>query len=213
MSVENLLQGYQRFRTNRFEETREVYRKLNNVGQSPKVMIIACCDSRVDPATILDAGPGELFITRNVANLVPPYTPDNAHHGTSAALEFAVKHLKVEDIIIMGHAQCGGAKALLMHHQFGDRSEFIDQWMRIASSARDNVMLEHEAEAEEDLQQALEHEIIRLSLRNLMEFSWIREAVGAGRLTLHGWYFGIAKGLLYRLNPETNTFETVADKS
>ncbi len=210
MSVAQLLDGYQRFRKNRFEEAREIYYRLNKLGQSPKVMVIACCDSRVDPATIFDAGPGELFISRNVANLVPPYAPDGAHHGTSAALEFAVKHLKVEDIVVMGHAQCGGANALLMQHQFGKRTEFIDSWMQIASDARDKVVLD-QGDAE-DVQQAIEHEIVRLSLRNLMQFSWIREAVEAGQLHLHGWYFGIEKGVLYCLNPDTNEFEAVVDE-
>jgi len=208
MTIENLLEGYRRFHSTRFEEAREVYRKLDQRGQSPKVMIIACCDSRVEPATILDAGPGELFVARNVANLVPPCTPDGAHHGTSAALEFAVQHLKVSEIIVMGHAQCGGAKALLMDSESGTGDDFISSWMNIAREARENVYTK--CTSEEDVLLSLEHEIVRLSLKNMMTFPWIREKVEEGSLRLHGWYFGIARGILYTMDHSTGEFLPVS---
>lgn len=210
--IEELINGYYRFRASRFEEARRIYRKLGRQGQSPKVMVVACCDSRVDPAMITDTGPGELFITRNVANLVPPCTPDNHHHGTSAALEFGVTHLNVQHIIVMGHANCGGAKALLAEiDNTSPSTDFIDAWMTIADDAGKRIRDEFADATPETQLLALEHEIVRVSLHNLMTFGWIRERVEESTLHLHGWYFGIEKGILYTLDPATGDFIPVPE--
>lgn len=208
MSVERLLEGYWRFRKTRFVAAQEVYRKLGRQGQSPEVLFIACCDSRVDPGTIFDTGPGELFVIRNVANLVPPWAPDGRHHGTSAAIEFAVRNLKVREIVIMGHAQCGGAAALLndFHEQPG-ASDFIGSWISLAQEAKQRMLARQVSR--DDWQREMEYEIVRHSLRNLMGFSWVREKVEAGELRLHGWHFGITHGRLAILDPATDEFRVL----
>jgi carbonic anhydrase len=147
---------------------------------------------------IFDAAPGEMFIVRNVANLVPPYAPDAAYHGTSAALEFAVRALRVEHIVVLGHAQCGGVKALLEGAP-PTVSDFVGQWMQIAEPARQRVMACADVH---DRQRACEHEVVRLSLDNLQTFWWVREAMEARRLRLHGCYFGIRSGVLEMLGPD-----------
>lgn len=206
MRITRLLDGYRRFRDGHYSRARSLYQELEAQGQSPKVLFLACCDSRVDPAVITDAGPGELFVVRNVANLVPPCNPDGQYHGTSAALEFAIKSLGVEHIVVMGHAQCGGAKALLQQGQdTPGRDDFIGKWMHIASAARDRVYQRTDISGPGRLI-CLEQEIVRLSLRNLLTFEWIKTRVEAGTLHLHGWYFGIAKGRLYVLDPATDEF-------
>ncbi|MGQ0658615.1 MAG: carbonic anhydrase [Chromatiales bacterium] len=208
MSLEGLIAGYCRFRTTRFPSAQVLYRQLEARGQSPKTLLIACCDSRVDPATIFDAGPGELFVVRNVANLVPPSTPDGRHHGTSAALEFAVLHLQVECIVVMGHAQCGGAKALLEGvHEDPSRSDFIGSWMGLAAPARERVLSLPVAPA--DMQRRIEYEIVRESLTNLLSFQWLRQRVEKGSLALHGLHFGIATGELAMLDAKTGEFRPV----
>ncbi len=210
MRIQKLLDGYRRFHDSYYIQARSLYQELEEQGQAPKVLFLACCDSRVDPATITDASPGELFVVRNVANLVPPYSPDGQYHGTSAALEFAVRTLQVEHVVVMGHAQCGGAKALLEDTpQEPGQDDFIGKWMEIAREARSRIMRDRTI-PETDRLLALEHEIVRHSLRNLLSFDWIRSRVEAGRLQLHGWYFGIAEGRLYVLDPATDTFQTVA---
>ena len=208
MSIERLLEGYRRFRKTRFAATQEVYRKLGKQGQSPEILFIACCDSRVDPATIFDTGPGELFVVRNVANLVPPWAPDGSHHGTSAAIEFAVRHLKVRDIVVMGHAQCGGVAALLngFHEQPG-ASDFIGSWISLAESAKQRMLARPDSHG--DQQRELEYEIVRHSLGNLMGFSWVREKVEAGELRLHGWHFGITHGKLAILDRDRDEFRVL----
>lgn len=209
MSLHGLIAGYRRFRTTRFPSAQAVYQRLEAIGQSPKTLFIACCDSRVDPATIFDVGPGELFVVRNVANLVPINTPDGRHHGTSAALEFAVLHLQVECIVVMGHAQCGGAKALLEGiHEDASRSDFIGSWMGLAVRARERAMSLPIAPAE--LQRCIEYEIVRESLHNLTSFPWLRRRVEEGHLALHGMHFGIATGELTILDVGTGTFVPVS---
>jgi carbonic anhydrase len=192
--MEALLEGYRRFRSGRWQEERLRFEVLAALGQSPRTMIVTCADSRVDPQLIFDARPGELFVVRNVANLVPPYAPDAAYHGTSAALEFAVRVIGVSDLVVLGHAQCGGIKALLGGHS-PQAADFVAPWMQIAEPARQRVLgLDPEAR-----QEACELEGIRLSLANLAGFPWVKDAVDAGRLRLHGCYFGIATGMLRRL--------------
>lgn len=203
--MEHLIAGYRRFRAGAWQLERERFEELAAEGQRPRAMIVACSDSRADPATIFNARPGELFVVRNVANLVPPYVPDSAYHGTSAALEFGVRALGVEHLIVLGHAQCGGIQALLQGAT-AEATDFVRPWIAIAEPARRKVTAEA---PEAERQTACEHEAIRLSLANLMTFPWIREAVEAGRLKLHGCYFGIASGQLERMG-EDGEFRPVA---
>ena len=195
--VDRLIDGYRRFRSDRWPLERERFERLAT-GQQPRTLVIACSDSRVDPSMIFGAPPGELFVVRNVANLVPPYAPNATYHGTSAALEFGVRALQVEQIIVLGHAQCGGARALLEGTP-PSLSDFVGQWLTIGEPARQRAL---SCPYGQDRQQACEHEIVRLSLDNLMSFRWVREPVEAGRLTLHGFYFSIATGTLMMLGPD-----------
>lgn len=187
--MKSLLEGYQRFRETHWQKYREVFEALATRGQSPSAIVIACSDSRVDPQLIFDAGPGEIFVVRNVANLVPPYAPDSDNHGTSAALEFAVRNLGVRHVIVMGHSSCGGIRALLQADA-GYETDFIGPWMAIAGAARARA-LEHAHHDPEAAQTLCEHESLRISLANLLTFPWIRERVEDGRLQIHGWHFDI----------------------
>jgi len=208
MATDRLLAGYRRFRAEKFEQTRDVCRRLAAEGQAPAAMVIACCDSRADPAAITDSGPGELFVVRNVANLVPPFTPDGRHHGTSAALEFGVLSLQVSDIVVMGHAQCGGVAALLAGaHEHASTVDFVGTWMAIAADARERIL--ESAPQAGDRQRLLEEEVVRLSLDNLLSYPWIAERVADGRLRLHGWHFGIASGELAVLEHDGDRFGVV----
>jgi len=194
----DLIEGYRRFRRSGWATQRERWAELAE-AQNPKVMVIACSDSRVDPAQIFDARPGEMFVVRNVANLVPPFEPDSAYHGVSAALEFAVTQLEVDELVVMGHGSCGGCAAALTG-QF-DRAEhgaghFIAHWIDMLSDARAAIRTCHPA-LDEAAYRAMEQEGVRISLRNLRTFPWVRDREQAGRLKLHGAYFAIADGILH----------------
>ncbi len=193
--MDQLLDGYRRFREQTWPRECRRFESLSRHGQHPRAMVITCSDSRVDPQMIFGAAPGELFVVRNVANLVPPYEPDEAHHGTSAALEFGVRVLKVSQLVVMGHGQCGGVRALLEGVP-PEASDFVGPWISLARKARDRVLACEPAEAR---QEACEHEVVRLSLANLMTFPWVREAVEAGRLRLYGCHFAIYTGSLVML--------------
>jgi carbonic anhydrase len=195
--MELLLEGYRRFRAETLPQQRQRYQELATRGQQPPVMIIACSDSRVDPATIFSAAPGEIFTVRNVANLVPPHETGAGYHGTSAALEFGVRVLKVEHLMVLGHGLCGGVRALLEGPPID--SDFVGAWISIAEPARRCALHLDDPDAR---QTACEHETIRLSLRNLMTFPWIREAVEGGRLHLHGGWFDIHSGTLQILGED-----------
>ncbi len=196
--IDRLIAGFRAFRARHYEARPELMRELVTVGQSPAVMMIACSDSRLDPALLLGTEPGELFIVRNVANLVPPYGPDDGLHGTSAALEFAVRDLGVQHIIVLGHSGCGGIAALRAT-QGGSPLDrvFISPWMTIAEEAcpcgSDGTVPD---------QPEVEQGGIRISLRNLMTFPWIAEKVGAGQLDLHGWWADLQGGRLCALGTE-----------
>ena len=196
--MERLIGGYRRFRAETWPRERARFEALAAEGQRPQTMVIACSDSRVDPQMIFSAGPGELFVVRNVASLVPPYMPDAAFHGTSAAVEFAVRVLGVRELVVMGHALCGGVKALIegVPPAAGD---FVAGWISIAEGARRVALACDDPAAR---QEASEHEAVRISLANLMTFPWVAEAVAAGRLTLHGAHFGVATGRLVLLQPD-----------
>lgn len=200
--MQDLLSGYRRFRHTVWPGRRERFEALAQRGQKPETLVIACSDSRVDPAMVFDAGPGEIFIVRNVANLVPPFEDDTAFHGTSAAIEFAVRVLAVKKIIVMGHAMCGGIHALL-HPASAEKLDFMSAWVSIAAEARDRVLACEPVE--EKQQQLCEFEAIKLSLRNLRTFRWIERRVDAGELQLYGTLFDIRSGVLSILN-EDGTF-------
>ena len=196
--MKTLLDGYQRFRAKGWPEQRQAFEALAKNGQSPKALVVTCVDSRVDPAMIFDAPPGEMLTLRNVANLVPPYSPDSAYHGTSAALEFGVRVLEVPHLIVLGHGSCGGVKALLEGAPH-NASEFVAPWMSIAEPARVRAM---DAAPSTIRQQVCEHEVIKVSLGNLMTFPWVASRVAAGRLQLHGAWFAIRTGELLILQPD-----------
>lgn len=207
--MDRIIAGYQRFRETQWPDMRELYRSLATHGQAPRAIVIACSDSRVDPQMILGAPPGQLFVVRNVANLVPPYRPDSDYKATGAALEFAVKSLKVRHVIVMGHARCGGIAHLLRTapSELNNPGDLVGAWVRIAAPARDQAL----AEAGGDpvrAQHLCEREGLKVSLANLATFPWIADAVRAGDLQLHGWYFDIEVGDLLRLD-EAGQFSPV----
>jgi carbonic anhydrase len=205
-SPKQLIAGFQRFRERSFANAQ--FHDLVQFGQMPSTLVVGCCDARVDPALILDCAPGDLFVIRNVANLVPPAENQGHYHGTSAALEFGVRNLAVQHIIVLGHAQCGGIHALLEGGVAKDDS-FIAAWMRIAEAAREKIEQELAGASSEARHRACEQQAILVSLNNLMTFSWIRERVEQGRLALHGWYFDIERGELLGYNATTCQFETL----
>jgi carbonic anhydrase len=197
-----LLAGYRRFRDEIYIGQRKRWEALAE-GQEPPVMVIGCCDSRVDPGLIFDIMPGQAFVLRNVANLVPPYETGGGRHGASAAIEFAVTELKVRHIVVLGHARCGGIAACLAGGDHGAPGEsFIDQWMTILTEKRDEVL----ATSPADPQRALELEAIKVSLTNLRSFPWVQQRETAGYLKLHGAFFGIAEGVLHILDETTGAF-------
>lgn len=209
-SPEQLIDGFKRFREHHFANDNALYSTLVARGQTPKTLVVSCCDSRVDPALVLDCAPGDLFVIRNVANLVPPAeSSKSGHHGTSAALEFGVRNLKVEHIIVFGHAQCGGIRTLVETGEANDPESYIDDWMRLVMSARAEVLQEMPDAALEDKIHACELRAILVSLRNLVTFPWIRERVENGTLTLHGWYFDIEAGLLLQYDAAAGTFKAL----
>jgi len=194
--METLVAGYRRFREGAWPERRDLFERLARSGQRPRAMVIACSDSRVDPAMIFDAGPGELFVVRNVANLVPPYQPDGAYHGTSAALEFGVCNLGVQDLIVMGHGLCGGVQALIADET--PAGDFVGPWIRVAERARRRVL----ACDAPDRQLEGERAVVCVSLENLATFPWIASRVAAGTLRLHGAHFDVRSGVLATLRPD-----------
>lgn len=205
MSIDTLIAGYRRYRTDRWPRLRAVYQRLAR-GQQPKILVIACSDSRVDPATIFDVEPGELFVIRNVANLAPPLEEGGGYHGTSAALQFAVERLEVDAILVMGHAQCGGIAAALDDHQ--SYGSFLDAWVSLLDRAKARVM-GRPTPHEHDDQTALEYESIKVTLENLMTFPFVKQRVDAGTLQLAGARYGIADGGLELYDPSSGKFAKV----
>lgn len=201
-----LLSGYRRFRDTEWREERDRWAALAE-GQTPKVMVIACSDSRVDPSQIFGTSPGEMFVVRNIANLVPPFELDGRRHGVSAALEFAVTQLEVPEIVVMGHGQCGGVHAALsrrFEHAAPGEGGFIAHWIDLLDDARDRITAEY-GEGRQAIR-ALELETVRVSIANLRTFPCIPEREAAGTLTIHGAYFAIADGVLHLLDERTGEF-------
>ncbi len=208
--MDKLFEGYRQFRTDYYEKNQKLFETLAREGQAPKILLIGCSDSRVDPSYIFGAEPGDLFVLRNVANLVPPFAPDSHLHGTSAALEFAVRTLKVEHIIVMGHTRCGGVQALMDDVEGAD-GDFISGWMAVARGARERALVRSLSAglSSEQTLRICEQEVVALSMGNLMSFPWIHEPVQYGRLQIHGLWFDVETGELFRLNPVTNVYEVV----
>jgi len=200
-TIDTLLAGFKAFKAQYFEQRPRLFQYLMEAGQQPEVMIIACSDSRVDPAILLNTQPGELFVVRNVANLVPPYQPDGNYHGTSSALEFAVRDLRVKHIVVLGHSQCGGMAAL---RRFGggapvDR-EFIAPWVSIAQS----VLTQEPQDSG-----AIERAAVRVSFGNLLSFPWIAQAVAQQDISLHGWWFDLEQGALWGIESPEAEFRQI----
>ncbi len=214
-AIEKLKLGFAEFKQGYYQEKIEIYQELVDVGQHPKVAVIACSDSRVDPTTILHKEPGEVFIIRNVANLVPPYEENGSYHGTSAALEFAVQHLNVEHIIVLGHAYCGGIQTLFKPE--GEKGEdtkkskdfFLKSWVSMLKPAYLRVIATMPDATERQKHQACEQESVLVSLENLMTFACIRKRVLNNSLRLHGWYIDIKDGSLSSYDAQTRAFEKI----
>ena len=206
-----LIDGYRRFRNEHWPKERERWSDLAE-GQSPKTMVIACADSRSDPAQIFDTAPGEIFVVRNIAALAPPFETTPGHHGVSAALEFGVTQLDVEEILVLGHGSCGGCAAAL-NRQFEDAAvgegRFIANWVSMLRPARDHVLAQHD-HVDADATREMEWEAVKLSLDNLRTFPFIAEREEEGRLRLHGAHFSIAEGRLYLLDEAEGSFRPVS---
>ena len=206
--MDKFIGGFRRFQSKYFGRDSNLFDELKR-GQSPKALVIGCSDSRVDPAIVTDCDPGDLFVVRNVANLVPPYEIDGMFHGVSSAIEFAVCDLQVEQIIVMGHSACGGIGALMKGYAAKTDANFVGRWMRIAETAREKVLgeLSHHSLAEQ--LKACEMGSVAVSLDNLLTFPFIAQRVEAGELRLVGWYFDIEQGELHQLDYQKREFHSL----
>ena len=202
--IKNLIAGFLDFKKNFFEAERSFYENLTKYGQRPRVMIIACSDSRVDPAILFGAKPGDLFVIRNVANLVPPYQPNDSDNGVSAAIEFGVRDLRVREIIVLGHSLCGGIKALCCHATDNDNKnrEFIIPWVKIAMP----IIKKLKQELEDNNLHEVERASIVNSIENLRSFPWLRSLEDHGELKIHGWWFDMERGALWAYDSNKKVF-------
>jgi carbonic anhydrase len=204
--ISKFIAGFKRFQDNYFGGAHELFGQLKD-GQNPNAMVIACSDSRVDPAILMDVEPGDLFVVRNVANLVPPYEIGGGLHGVSTALEFGVCVIGVQHVIVLGHRQCGGVHALMNGIPEGASDEFIGRWVGIAGRAKERVLAELPDATPDEQWCACEEASILVSMENLLTFPWIKQRVQQGALMLHGWYFDIETGALQAYNPFVGQFE------
>jgi len=207
---QQLLEGYRTFTAQRLPTEQTRYRDLSERGQSPAVMVIGCCDSRVSPEVIFDAGPGELFVVRNVANLVPVFQPDGGAHGVSAALEYAVQVLRVKHIVVLGHAQCGGIRAFVDDIDPLSPGDFIGRWMAMFIKPGEQVG-QRAHESRQDFTTRIEKAAVFRSLENLTTFPFVRTRVERGEMNLHGAYFGVAEGSLFVLDQAAKEFRSVGE--
>jgi carbonic anhydrase len=210
LELAGLIEGYRRFRETGWEPRRERWAALKE-GQEPRVMVIACADSRTDPALVFDADPGEIFVVRNIAAMVPPFETNPGHHGVSAALEFAVQVLKVREIVVLGHGMCGGCKAALTQSLQGaepGQGGFIADWIDLLDEAREKVVSQHGTEGRQ-AERAMEEAGVKVSLANLRTFPCVAELEARGRLTLRGAFFAISEGVLHILDEESGAFAAV----
>ena len=206
---QQLIDGYRAFLIGRLRHEQDRYRDLGESGQSPEVMVVGCCDSRVSPEVIFDARPGELFVVRNVANIVPPYAPDQRAHGVSAALEFGVGALRIKHIVVLGHAQCGGVRAYAEDAEPLSPGDFIGNWMKLMAPAADKVGPRGALSPSEYLMRLEQANVVN-SLENLMTFPRLRKLIERGQVVIHGAYFGVATGQLSVRNHTTGQFTQVA---
>lgn len=214
-AYDRLISGYREFRANYLSEDNKEWLKVAGEKQNPKVMMVACSDSRVHPAILTRTALGELFMIRNVANVVPPFDgggSDGTYHGTSAAIEYAVNHLKVEHIIVMGHSGCGGIGALMDRSITGDTEgySFIKPWMNIVEQAGDFSDLEEVSLTGAAKRSICEKRAVLISLNNLVGFPWVKDAIKSGNLKLHGWYFDIKSGVLSEYKHGADKFEEIS---
>ncbi|MBH87876.1 MAG: carbonic anhydrase [Pelagibacterales bacterium] len=215
--VDSLIKGFKDFKKNYYERDKETILNLVKNGQKPKILVIACSDSRVDPAILFQAKPGEIFTIRNVANLVPEYNPDGGLHGVSSAIEYAVRDLKVENIIILGHAHCGGIAALCDTF-IKDKSkieteetkrEFISDWVNIAANIKNNINLHDSIES---LQHIAERESIKNSIKNLYTFPWVLKSIRENKLNIFGWWFDLENGEILSYDDKNDKFFNISKK-
>lgn len=212
MALDRLLKGFADFRLGYYREHLDLFEKLATQGQSPKILIIGCSDARVDPGILTQTRPGDIFTVRNVAAMVPPVQmpPDQAQHGTSAAIEFAVRGLDVEHVVVLGHALCGGIAALVDGASSAYATyDYLATWMAVARTVRDVAVHDLAGRPREEIVRAVEQAAVVNSVANLMTFPWIAERVDAGKLVLHAWWFNLIEGQLYAFNPEAATFDPV----
>lgn len=208
--VGKFLSGFKRFQQHYLGQQHELFDRLRKEGQHPRALVIACCDSRCDPALLTDSDPGDMFVARNVANLVPPHNQATLFAATSSAIAFAIHNLEVEHIIVMGHAQCGGIRALMENKPPGcDEEELIAKWLVIAADARQRVMKELPDKPLPVQIRACEQAAILVSLDNLLSYPWISRRVGEGKLALHGWYFDMDNGELLQYRQEVGEFNVL----
>ena len=197
-SLSKLIEGYHAFRDKYATGDNAIMRSLSKQGQSPETMVVACCDSRVDPALILQCDPGDLFVVRNIANIVPPYEKDDRHHGTSAALEFGICYLKVKHLVILGHSQCGGIQALLDNQRL-DQDDFISNWVcQLKTTERADISPDK-----------FDQKALRDSYQNCLTFPWIKSRLDEGTLAIHLWYFDIKQGKILAYSEESNSYEAM----
>lgn len=204
-NIEQFIEGFQRFQLKYFSGEKALYDRLSN-GQNPSTLLIGCCDSRVDPALLLDCDPGDIFVIRNVANLVPPCNETGHQHGVSAAIQFAVEALKVERIIVMGHEKCGGIRALMQGYKPSRQVDFIERWMKIVEPVKQQIVQQLANCSQETQNHACELGAIIMSLNNLRTFPWVIEREKEGKLALHGWYFDMTNGSLLAYSDRSDSF-------
>jgi carbonic anhydrase len=204
--LHQFIEGFREFQQQYFAGETALFDRLR-AGQTPTTVLIGCCDSRVDPAILTQCAPGEMFIIRNVANLVPPFEQGTTNQGVSAALQYAVTVLNVSRIVVLGHSHCGGIKALMDSSDIVEKDDFLGRWIHIASKAKERV-LQQQPNVEKTIQyRACELEAIRDSLDNLTTFPWIKERLGSDAISLHGWFFDFEHGALLGFDEETGQFQ------
>lgn len=206
-SIQKMLDGFKNFRMKYFQKL-DYYQQLRTTGQTPLNLIITCSDSRVDPSILFESHPGEIFVVRNVANLVPPYEKGGGFHGVSAAIEFAVEILKIKNIIVLGHRQCGGIRAL-MDFKSGQEDSFVSQWMNIAEKAKTKVLNEYPDVGFENQCRHCEEEAIKVSIENLRSFPFISQKETTGQIKILGLYFDLEMGQLNLLSSQSKDFERI----
>jgi carbonic anhydrase len=212
MALDRLLKGFADFRLGYHRGHLDLFEKLATEGQSPKILIIGCADARVDPGILTQTRPGDIFTVRNIAAMVPPaqIQPDQAQHGTSAAIEYAVRGLEVEHAVVLGHARCGGIAALVDGAAAATAGyDYLSTWISVARAVRDVAVHDLEGRPHEEIVRAVEQASVINSVANLMTFPWLAERVAAGKLMLHAWWFNLVEGQLYAFNPHTALFDPV----